>query len=36
MLVGLKLGAKPSTHFAPDFWLVQNDDGQRIGYVTPP
>lgn len=35
-LVGLKLGGKPITDYAPDFWLVQDADGARIGYVTSP
>jgi aminomethyltransferase len=33
-MVGLKLGGLPITDYAPDFWLVQDTDGQRIGYVT--
>lgn len=35
-MVGLKMGGKPITDYAPDFWLVQNNDGQRVGYVTSP
>ncbi len=35
-LVGLKLGGQPITDHAPDFWLVQTEDGRRIGYVTSP
>lgn len=33
-LAGLKLGGLPITDYAPDFWLVQDDSGQRVGYVT--
>ena len=35
-LVGLKIGGKPITDYAPDFWLIQDSDGQRVGYVTSP
>ncbi|WP_259779813.1 glycine cleavage T C-terminal barrel domain-containing protein [Aestuariispira ectoiniformans] len=35
-LVGLKLGGKPITDYAPDFWLIQDNDSHRIGYVTSP
>lgn len=35
-LVGLKLGGSPITDYASDFWLVQDDAGQRVGYVTSP
>ncbi len=35
-LVGLKLGGKPITDYAPDFWLVQDNDAARVGYVTSP
>jgi aminomethyltransferase len=35
-LVGLKLGGAPITDYAPDFWLVQDDSGERVGYVTSP
>ncbi|SDY48688.1 glycine cleavage T C-terminal barrel domain-containing protein [Citreimonas salinaria] len=35
-MVGLKLGGKPITDYAPDFWLVQDDAGKRVGYVTSP
>jgi aminomethyltransferase len=35
-LVGLKLGGAPITDYAPDFWLVQDDGGERVGYVTSP
>ena len=35
-LAGLKLGGLPVTDYAPDFWLVQDADGARVGYVTSP
>ncbi|MEY8840612.1 aminomethyltransferase family protein [Cribrihabitans sp. XS_ASV171] len=35
-LVGLKLGGKPITDYAPDFWLIQDEEGTVIGYVTSP
>lgn len=35
-LVGLKMGGQPITDYAPDFWLVTNEDGMRCGYVTSP
>lgn len=35
-LVGLKLGGKPITDYAPDFWLVRRPRGARCGYVTSP
>lgn len=35
-LVGMKLGGKPITDYAPDFWLVKDVDGTRIGYLTSP
>jgi len=34
--VGLKLGGKPITDYAPDFWLILDTDGVEIGYVTSP
>ena len=33
-LAGLKLGGLPVTDYASDFWLVQDETGQRVGYVT--
>jgi aminomethyltransferase len=33
-LVGMKVGGLPVTDYAPDFWLVQDEDGNRVGYVT--
>jgi aminomethyltransferase len=35
-LVGLKLGGKPITDYAPDFWLIDEPEGGRVGYVTSP
>ena len=35
-LAGLKFGGAPDTDDAPDFWLVQDDEGERVGYVTSP
>lgn len=35
-MVGLKMGGKPITDYAPDFWLVSDKDGTRCGYVTSP
>jgi aminomethyltransferase len=35
-LVGLSLGGRPITDYAPDFWLVQSGAGERVGYVTSP
>ena len=35
-LVGLKMGGKPITDYAPDFWLIADTDGARVGYVTSP
>ncbi len=35
-LVGMKLGGKPITDYAPDFWLVTDTDGTQIGYLTSP
>jgi len=33
-LVGLRVGGLPVTDYAPDFWLVQDSEGHRSGYVT--
>jgi len=33
-LVGLKLGGRPITDYAPDFWLISEPEGERIGYLT--
>ncbi|KNX40271.1 Dimethylsulfonioproprionate demethylase DmdA [Roseovarius tolerans] len=35
-MVGLKMGGKPITDYAPDFWLVSDKEGTRCGYVTSP
>ncbi len=35
-LVGMKLGGKPITDYAPDFWLIHEPDGRRVGFVTSP
>jgi aminomethyltransferase len=35
-LVGLSLGGRAITDYAPDFWLVQSGAGERVGYVTSP
>ncbi|MQX37308.1 glycine cleavage T C-terminal barrel domain-containing protein [Roseospira navarrensis] len=36
-LVGMALGGKPITDYAPDFWLISGEDaGDPIGYVTSP
>ena len=35
-MVGLKLGGLPITDYASDFWLIQDVDGRRVGYVTSP
>jgi len=35
-LVGLKMGGAPIIDYAPDFWLIDDIRGNRIGYVTSP
>lgn len=36
-MVGITFGGMPVTDYAPDFWLVsQEDDGEPVGYVTSP
>ena len=36
-LVGLELGGKPIDDYAPDFWLISNEDGgDPVGFVTSP
>lgn len=35
-LVGMMLGGKPITDYAPDFWLVCDGEGARVGYLTSP
>lgn len=34
VMVGITLGGAPIIDYAPDFWLVQDQDGKRVGYVT--
>ena len=35
-MVGITLGGKEITDYAPDFWLVTDTDGNETGYVTSP
>lgn len=36
-MVGLTFGGKPVTDYAPDFWLISDEDaGDPVGYVTSP
>ena len=35
-MVGITLGGKKITDYAPDFWLVADTDGNDMGYVTSP
>ena len=35
-LAGLKMGGRPVTDYAPDFWLIRDGEGRRCGYVTSP
>ncbi|PWE30047.1 glycine cleavage system protein T [Maritimibacter sp. 55A14] len=35
-LVGMKLAGRPITDYAPDFWVIQDEAGARVGYVTSP
>ncbi|EPX76589.1 glycine cleavage T C-terminal barrel domain-containing protein [Salipiger mucosus] len=35
-MVGLAIGGRPITDYAPDFWLVSAPDRGRVGYVTSP
>lgn len=36
-LVGLRLGGRPITDYAPDFWLIgEQQDGDPVGWVTSP
>ena len=35
-LVGLAMGGLPITDYAPDFWLIDTPEGERVGYVTSP
>ena len=35
-MVGFKFGGRPVMDYANDFWLIQNREGSRVGYVTSP
>jgi aminomethyltransferase len=35
-LAGMRLGGAPITDYAPDFWLIADAEGRRVGYVTSP
>ena len=35
-MVGFKFGGRPVMDYANDFWLIQNREGARVGYVTSP
>ena len=35
-MVGMIFGGKNITDYAPDFWIVADQDGNDIGYVTSP
>ena len=35
-MVGITLGGKEITNYAPDFWLVTDTDDKEVGYVTSP
>ena len=35
-LVGMTLGGKPITDYAPDFWLVREPGAEPVGYLTSP
>ena len=35
-MVGLTLGGKEITDYAPDFWLIADTDGNDMGYITSP
>ena len=35
-MVGITLGGKEITNYAPDFWLVTDIDDKEVGYVTSP
>ena len=37
ILVGMALGGRPITDYAPDFWLISDESGgDPVGYVTSP
>lgn len=33
-MAGIKMGGLPVTDYPSDFWLVQDEEGNRVGYVT--
>ena len=35
-MVGLTLGGKEITDYAPDFWLIADTEGNDMGYITSP
>ena len=35
-MVGITLGGKEITDYAPDFWIVTDTNGDEMGYVTSP
>ena len=35
-MVGITLGGKEITEYAPEFWLIGDTDGNDMGYVTSP
>ena len=36
-MVGLELGGKPIEDYAPDFWLISNENGgDPVGFITSP
>ena len=35
-MVGLTFGGKQITDYAPDFWLIADEDGNDMGYITSP
>ena len=35
-MVGITLGGKEITDYAPDFWLIADSDGKDVGYITSP
>ena len=35
-MVGITLGGKEITDYAPDFWLVTDTEDNEVGYVTSP
>jgi len=35
-MVGMRMGGKPITDYASDFWLICSEQSERIGYITSP